>query len=150
MQHNLLFRQSENTMNGIRIFNDQTLPDSAFWSWMIKLESITGMELPTGPYTFWYGNSKALNNSSKYHDYYRFFSKLSTDNRKGFISKLQRNLILQHHNLTMFLKSYLLRYITSNTQATWRDLESQTVLMRIASRMSCTINCQRLWTLNDA
>lgn len=35
---------------------------------MVKLESVTGMELPIGPYTFRHGNSEALDNSSKYHD----------------------------------------------------------------------------------
>lgn len=117
---------------------------------MIKLGSITGMEFPTGPYTFRRGNGEALNNSSKYHNCYRFFFKLSADNRKGFISESQRNLILQHHNSTGFLKSYLLRYITSDTQAARRGLEPQTALMRIASGMSCIINRQRPRTLNDA
>lgn len=68
MGHIPLFRRSENTVNGIRISNDQALPDSALRSWMVKLGSITGMELPTGPYTFRRGNGEALDNSSKYHD----------------------------------------------------------------------------------
>ena len=79
-----------------------------------------------------------------------FFLKLSADNRKSFISESQRNLILQHHNLTVFLKSYLSRYITSDTKATRRGLEPQTVLMQIASGISRTIDSQRPRTLNDA
>lgn len=50
----------------------------------------------------------------------------------------------------MFLKSYLLRYITSDTQAARRGLELQTALMRIASGMSRTINCRRPRKLNNA
>lgn len=52
MRHILLFRQSENIVNGIRISNDLALSDSALRSWMVKLESVMGMELPTGSYTF--------------------------------------------------------------------------------------------------
>ncbi|MCJ1343077.1 hypothetical protein MMC31_001268 [Peltigera leucophlebia] len=98
---------------------------------MITLGSITGMEPPTGPYTFRRGNGETLDNSS-------------------FISESQRNLILQHHNSTVFLKSYLSRYITSNTQAACRGLELQTALMRIASGMSRTIDCRQPRKLNDA
>lgn len=52
MGHIPLFRRSENTVNGICISNDQTLPDSALRSWIVKLGSVTSMELPTGLYTF--------------------------------------------------------------------------------------------------
>ena len=68
MGHIPLFRRSENTVNGIRISNDQALPDRALRPWMVKLGSVTGMELPTGPYTFRRGNGEALDNSSKYHN----------------------------------------------------------------------------------
>lgn len=156
MRYIPLFRQSINIVNGVYISNDQALPDSVLQSWMITFGSITGMELPTSLYTFCRGNGKAFDNSSKYHNCYRFSSKLSTNNWKGFITKLQRNLILQHYNSTVFLKSYLSRYITSNTQvlksylsryitsntqAARRVLKLQTALMWIASGMSCTINC---------
>ena len=50
----------------------------------------------------------------------------------------------------MFLKSYLSRYITSDTQAARRGLEPQTALMRIASGMSRTIDRRRPRMLNDA
>ena len=50
----------------------------------------------------------------------------------------------------MFLKSYLSRYITSDTQAARRGLEPQTALMRIASGMSRTIDRRRPRKLNDA
>ena len=43
-----------------------------------------------------------------------FFSELSVNACSAFISELQCNL-LQHHNLTVFFKSYLLRYITGDT-----------------------------------
>lgn len=121
MRYIPLFRRSENTVNGVRISNDQALPDSAPRSWMVTLGCVTGMELRTGPYTFRRGTGAALDNSSKYHDRHRFSSKLSAAIWKGFISESQQ-LILQHHNSTVFLKRYLSRYITSDPQAARRGL----------------------------
>lgn len=64
MLHVPLFRRSEFTVNGVRISDDKALPDSILRSRMITLGSVTGMELPTGPYTFRHGNGEALDNSS--------------------------------------------------------------------------------------
>lgn len=53
------------------IFADQAfavpeaLADSTLRPQMINLGSVTGMELPTGPYTFRRGNGEALDNSSE-------------------------------------------------------------------------------------
>lgn len=74
MGHILLFCQSGNTVNSIRISNNQVLPNSVLWLWMVKLRSVTGIELSTGLYTFWHGNGKILDNSSKYHDYHFLLS----------------------------------------------------------------------------
>ena len=71
------------------------------------------------------------------------FHRASTDWSIGFISESQRNLILQHHNSTVFQNRYLSRYITADTQAAYRGLEPQTALMRAASGMSRTIDPRR-------
>ena len=65
MQNIPLFRRSQSTVQGVHISNDEALPDSTLRSRMITLGSVTGMELPTGPYTFRRGSGEALNNSSK-------------------------------------------------------------------------------------
>lgn len=62
--HVPLFRRSKFTMKGVGILDDKALPDSTLRSRMITLGSVTGMELPTGPYTFRRGNGEALDNSS--------------------------------------------------------------------------------------
>ncbi len=62
---------------------------------------------------------------------------------QGYISESQCNLILQHHDSSVFQRSYLSRYITADTQAAYRDLKPQTALMRVASGMSRTIDTRR-------
>ncbi|KAL8766093.1 MAG: hypothetical protein Q9194_006371, partial [Teloschistes cf. exilis] len=47
------------------------------------------------------------------------------------ITDAQRNIILQHHNSSVFQKSYASRYMP-DTQAAYRGLRSQTALMRAA------------------
>lgn len=98
---------------------------------MKMLGKITGMELPTGPYTFRRGNGEALVSSS-------------------FISEAQRNLVLQHYSSAVLLNSNLSRYITSDVQAARRSLKPQTAIMRSASRMSRTIDRRRPRKLTDA
>ena len=60
-----LFRRCKNTVKSIQISEEQALADSTLRPQMTNLGSITGMELPTGPYTFRRGNGQALDNSSK-------------------------------------------------------------------------------------
>ncbi len=62
-----LFRRCKSTINGVRISEEEALADSTLRPQMITLGSITGMELPTGPYTFRRGNGEALDNSSEWH-----------------------------------------------------------------------------------
>ena len=59
-----LFRRCKNTIKSIQISEEEALADSTLRPQMINLGSITGMELPTGPYTFRRGNGQALDNSS--------------------------------------------------------------------------------------
>lgn len=60
-----LFRRCKNTVQSIQISEEQALPDTTLRPQMTNLGSITGMELPTGLYTFRRGNRQALDNSSK-------------------------------------------------------------------------------------
>lgn len=60
-----LFRRCKNIVKGIHISDEEPLPDSTLRPQMKDLGIITGMELPTGPYTFRRGNGQALDNSSK-------------------------------------------------------------------------------------
>ena len=62
-----LFRRCKNTVNGVRISDEDVLADSTLRPQMINLGSITVMELPTGPCTFRRGSGEALDNSSKRH-----------------------------------------------------------------------------------
>ncbi len=67
----------------------------------------------------------------------------------GEITDAQRNIILQHHNSSVFQKNYASRYMP-DTQAAYRGLKSQTALMRAASGMSRTIDPRRPRRLNLA
>jgi len=60
-----LFRRCKSTVHCVQISEDEALADHTLRSQMINLGSMTGMELPTGPYTFRRGNGQALDNSSK-------------------------------------------------------------------------------------
>jgi len=65
MQSVPLFRRCKSILNGVGISDKEALADSTLRPQMIKLGSVTGMELPTGPYTFRRGNGEALDNSSE-------------------------------------------------------------------------------------
>ncbi|KAL9582090.1 MAG: hypothetical protein Q9212_003502 [Teloschistes hypoglaucus] len=125
-----LFRRCKNTVESVQISEEQALADTTMRPQMTNLGSITGMELPTGPYTFRRGNGQALDNSSE-------------------ITDAQRNIILQHHNSSVFQKNYASRYMP-DTQAAYRGLKPQTALMRAASGMSRTIDPRRPRKLNLA
>ena len=60
-----IFRRSMQTVSGDRISPDEFWTTGVLRSRMITLGNITGMELPTGAYTFRRGNGEALDNSSK-------------------------------------------------------------------------------------
>ena len=58
----LTYKKSEDMLD-----NTEKDWDEEFRPQMITLGSVTGMELPTGPYTFRRGNGEALDNSSELH-----------------------------------------------------------------------------------
>ena len=142
-----VFRRCKSTIHGVRVSEAEALADTTLRPQMISLGSVTGMELPTGPYTFRRGNGEALDNSSGWH--VDLLLEKSIDQRIGFITESQRNLILQHHNSTVFQKNYASRYMP-DTQAAYRGLEPQTALMRAASGMSRTIDPRRPRRLTTA
>ncbi|KAL9098146.1 MAG: hypothetical protein Q9163_006135, partial [Psora crenata] len=125
-----LFRRCKITVRGIKISGGEALTDSTLRRQMTNLGNITGMELPTGLYTFRRGNGQALDNSSE-------------------ITHAQRNIILQYYSSSIFQKSYASRYIP-DTQAAYRGLKPQTALMRAAGGISRTIDPQRPRRLNLA
>jgi len=61
-----LFRRCKNAVRGVQISEEEALADTTLRRQMTDLGSITGMELPTGPYTFRRGNGQALDNSSEW------------------------------------------------------------------------------------
>ena len=61
-----LFRRYKNIVRGIQISEEEVLANTTLRPQTIDLGSITGMELPTGPYTFRRGNGHALDNSSEW------------------------------------------------------------------------------------
>jgi hypothetical protein len=54
-----------------------------------------------------------------------------------------QNLIMGHASITTFLKHYLSRRITVDTQAVVRGIQPQAALMRAACTMSCLIDRRR-------
>ena len=65
MAERSLFRRCKKTVRNVQISEDEALSHAILSPQMNTLRSITGMELPTVPYTFRRGNGQALDNSSK-------------------------------------------------------------------------------------
>ena len=59
-----VFRRYISTIHGIRVSEAEALTDTTLRPQIITLGNVTGMELPTGLYTFRRGNGEALDNSS--------------------------------------------------------------------------------------
>lgn len=133
-----LFRRCKNAVRGVQISEAEALADTTLRRQMTALGSITGIELPTGSYTFRRGNGQALDNSSEWTYVIRWKEKRLTC-YTGEIIDAQRNIILQHHSSSVFQKNYASRYMP-DTQAAYRGLKPQTALMRAASGMSRTID----------
>lgn len=60
-----LFRRCKSIVRSVQISEEEALADTTLRPQMTNLGSITGMELPTIPYTFRRGNGQALDNSSE-------------------------------------------------------------------------------------
>ena len=60
-----IFRRSEYTVQGTRISEREPWTPSALSTRLKRVGAITGIDLPTGAYTFRRGNGEALDSSSK-------------------------------------------------------------------------------------
>lgn len=60
--------------------------------------------------------------------------------RADQISVTQRNLLMQHDNLWVFKKRYLLYHTTANVLTAYWELNSQVALLRAVTGLSYTIN----------
>lgn len=68
-------------------------------------------------------------------------------NQKAYVTESMQNLILQHANISTFLKHYLDRNISIDVQNIYRGLEPQKDLLILISSMSRSIDARRPWKL---
>ncbi|KAF1975817.1 hypothetical protein BU23DRAFT_597550 [Bimuria novae-zelandiae CBS 107.79] len=94
------------------------------YPWIKTLGEITGFAQVTRPYSLRYTGGKAFNEN-------------------GNISEAMQNLIMGHANIRTFLKHYLSRRVTVDTQAVVRGIQPQDALMRAACTMSRSIDARR-------
>ncbi|OCK73812.1 C2H2 finger domain protein [Lepidopterella palustris CBS 459.81] len=127
MADTYVFRQCVPTSTGWKISNNP-LPDSTIRPSIKKIGEITGFLQVARPYCLRYGSGKAFDEN-------------------GNISDALRNLIMQHADTRTFLRHYLSRRVTADTQAIVRGLEAQDHIMRAACRMSRWIDPERPWRL---
>ncbi|KAF2184210.1 hypothetical protein K469DRAFT_689528 [Zopfia rhizophila CBS 207.26] len=92
--------------------------------YMKKMGEITGFKQVARPYCLRYGSRKAFD-------------------KDGNISDALRNLIMQHADTRTFLRHYLSRRVTADTQAIIHGVAPQDDIMQAACRMSRWINPER-------
>ncbi|KAF2177817.1 hypothetical protein K469DRAFT_742362 [Zopfia rhizophila CBS 207.26] len=68
-------------------------------------------------------------------------------NENGRVSEAMQNLMMGHADIRTFLKHYLSRRVTVDTQAVVRGIQPQDALMQAACTMSRTIDPRRPWRL---
>ncbi|KAI1676344.1 DUF3435 domain containing protein [Pyrenophora tritici-repentis] len=119
-----VFRKALQTSNGWEISPNEPLPYSTLLPWIRTLGEITGFAQVTRPYSLRYAGGKAFNEN-------------------GNVSEAMQNLIMGHASIATFLKHYLSRRITVDTQAVVRGIQPQAALMRSACTMSRSIDRRR-------
>ncbi|ORX95381.1 hypothetical protein BCR34DRAFT_607969 [Clohesyomyces aquaticus] len=119
-----VFRKAVRTPNGWVISDDEPLPYSTLLPWIRMLGQITGFAQVTRPYSLRYAGGKAFNEN-------------------GNVSEAMQNLMMGHANIGTFLKHYLSRRVTVDTQAVVRGIQPQDALMRAACTMSRSIDRRR-------
>ncbi|KAF2031734.1 hypothetical protein EK21DRAFT_99467 [Setomelanomma holmii] len=119
-----VFRKAVRTLHGWDISPDEPLSYSTLLPWIRTLGEITGFAQVTRPYSLRYAGGKAFNEN-------------------GNVSDAMQNLIMGHASITTFLRHYLSRRITVDTQAVVRGIQPQTALMRAACTMSRSIDHRR-------
>jgi hypothetical protein len=119
-----VLRKAVKTPNGWNISPDEPLPYSTLLPWIRTLGQITGFGQVTRPYSLRYAGGKAFNEN-------------------GNVSEAMQNLMMGHANIRTFLKHYLSRRVTVDTQAVVRGMQPQDALMRAACTMSRSIDHRR-------
>ncbi|CAN9242336.1 unnamed protein product [Alternaria alternata] len=119
-----VFRKAMRTAHGWDISPHEPLPYSTLLPWVRTLGEVTGFAQVTRPYSLRYAGGKAFNEN-------------------GNVSEAMQNLMMGHASISTFLKHYLSRRITVDTQAVVRGIQPQTAFMRAACTMSRSIDLRR-------
>ncbi|CAN9175099.1 unnamed protein product [Alternaria alternata] len=119
-----VFRKATRTVHGWDISPHEPLPYSTLLPWVRTLGEVTGFAQVTRPYSLRYAGGKAFNEN-------------------GNVSEAMQNLMMGHASISTFLKHYLSRRITVDTQAVVRGIQPQTAFMRAACTMSRSIDLRR-------
>ncbi|KAI2479406.1 DUF3435 domain containing protein [Pyrenophora tritici-repentis] len=119
-----VFRKAVRTLHGWDISPNEPLPYSTLLPWIRTLGELTGFAQVTRPYSLRYAGGKAFNEN-------------------GNVSEAMQNLMMGHASISTFLKHYLSRRITVDTQAVVRGIQPQAALMRAACTMSRSIDLRR-------
>ncbi|KAF2453690.1 hypothetical protein BDY21DRAFT_417195 [Lineolata rhizophorae] len=115
---------------GDEISSSLPLPSSTLRPWLKRAGEVVGAKLTVRPYFYRYGSGSAFD-------------------RNRNVSDSLLNLIMKHADTRTFLKHYLTRRVTADTQAIVRSLAPQGDMMRAACRMSRWIDPQRPWKLTQ-
>ncbi|KAF2844126.1 C2H2 finger domain protein [Plenodomus tracheiphilus IPT5] len=119
-----VFRKAVRTLHGWEISPNEPFPYSTLLPWLRTLGEVTGFAQVTRPYSLRYAGGKAFNEN-------------------GNVSEAMQNLMIGHASIATFLKHYLSRRITVDTQAVMRGIRPQAALMRAACTMSRSIDRRR-------
>ncbi|PVH92773.1 C2H2 finger domain protein [Periconia macrospinosa] len=119
-----VFRKAVRSVDGWVISPSEPLPYSTLLPWIKALGQITSFKQVTRPYSLRYAGGKAFNEN-------------------GNVSEAMQNLMMGHASITTFLKHYLSRRVTVDTQAVVRGIQPQEALMRAACTMSRSIDRRR-------
>ncbi|XP_014550159.1 hypothetical protein COCVIDRAFT_116292 [Bipolaris victoriae FI3] len=133
-----VFRKAVQTLNGWDISPNEPLPYSTLLPWIRTLGEITGFAQVTRPYSLRYAGGKAFNENGNC-----IMQDVKLTQRVGSVSEAMQNLMMGHASIATFLKHYLSRRITVDTQAVVRGIQPQAALMRSACTMSRSIDRRR-------
>ncbi|KAF2844244.1 hypothetical protein T440DRAFT_436700 [Plenodomus tracheiphilus IPT5] len=124
LDHIPVFRKAVRTPSGWNISPDEPLSYSTLLPWIKALGQITGFAQVTRPYSLRYAGGKAFNEN-------------------GNVSEAMQNMMMGHASIKTFLRHYLSRRVTVDTQAVVRGIQPQAALMRAACTMSRSIDRRR-------
>ncbi|KAF1935778.1 hypothetical protein EJ02DRAFT_428122 [Clathrospora elynae] len=108
-----VFWKAVRTLHRWDISLNKPLPSSTLLPWIQTLGKVTGFAQVTRPYLLRYAGGKAFNEN-------------------GNVTESMQNLMMGHASITTFLKHYLSRRITVDTQAVVQGIQPQAALMRAA------------------